>query len=58
VAYGWRLAVYRREFLADLADPRKTFAFFTFVAASDVLGSRLAADAGAPVVSLRRWAAT
>ena len=44
VAYGWRLAGYRREFLADLADPRKTFAFFTFVAASDVLGSRLAAD--------------
>jgi tellurite resistance protein TehA-like permease len=44
VAYGWRLIGYRREFLADLADPRKTFAFFTFVAASDVLGSRLAAD--------------
>ncbi|HYB88787.1 MAG TPA: tellurite resistance/C4-dicarboxylate transporter family protein [Streptosporangiaceae bacterium] len=44
VAYGWRLAGYRREFLADLANPRKTFAFFTFVAASDVLGSRLAAD--------------
>jgi tellurite resistance protein TehA-like permease len=44
VAYGWRLAGYRREFLADLADPRKAFAFFTFVAASDVLGSRLAAD--------------
>jgi tellurite resistance protein TehA-like permease len=44
VAYGWRLAGYRREFMADLADPRKTFAFFTFVAASDVLGSRLAAD--------------
>ncbi len=44
VAYGWRLGGYRREFLADLADPRKTFGFFTFVAASDVLGSRLAAD--------------
>ena len=44
VAYGWRLAGYRREFMADLVDPRKTFAFFTFVAASDVLGSRLAAD--------------
>jgi tellurite resistance protein TehA-like permease len=44
VAYGWRLAGYRREFLADLANPRKAFAFFTFVAASDVLGSRLAAD--------------
>lgn len=44
VAYGWRLAGYRREFLADAANPRKAFAFFTFVAASDVLGSRLAAD--------------
>ena len=44
VAYGWRLIGYRSEFLADLANPRKTFAFFTFVAASDVLGSRLAAD--------------
>src|SRR5215469_14872363 len=44
VAYGWRLIGFRREFAADLADPRKAFAFFTFVAASDVLGSRLAAD--------------
>jgi tellurite resistance protein TehA-like permease len=44
VAYGWRLAGYRREFLADATDPRKAFAFFTFVAGSDVLGSRLAAD--------------
>jgi tellurite resistance protein TehA-like permease len=44
VAYGWRLIGYRREFLADLANARKTFAFFTFVAASGVLGSRLAAD--------------
>jgi tellurite resistance protein TehA-like permease len=42
--YGWRLAVYRREFLADVADPRRSFAFFTFVAASDVLASRLAGD--------------
>jgi tellurite resistance protein TehA-like permease len=44
VAYGWRLAGYRREFLADAAAPRKAFAFFTFVAGSNVLGSRLAAD--------------
>ena len=37
IAYGWRLAGYRREFLADAADPRRAFAFFTFTAASDVL---------------------
>ena len=42
--YGWRLACYRREFLADAADPRRAFAFFTFVAASDVLAARLAGD--------------
>jgi tellurite resistance protein TehA-like permease len=44
VAYVWRLAAWPREFLADAADPRKAFAFFTFVAGSDVLGTRLAAD--------------
>jgi tellurite resistance protein TehA-like permease len=61
VAYGWRLARYRREFVADLEDPRKTFAFFTFVAASDVLGSRLAADGhswatvGLLIVSILAW---
>lgn len=44
VAYGWRLARYRRDFLADAADPRRAFAFFSFVAGSDVLGSRLAGD--------------
>lgn len=43
-AYGWRLAAYRREFLADVADPRTAFAFFTLVAGCDVLGTRLAAD--------------
>ena len=43
-AYGWRFARFRREFLADAADPGRAFAFFTFVAGSDVLGSRLAAD--------------
>jgi tellurite resistance protein TehA-like permease len=61
VAYGWRLAGYRREFLADLADPRKTFAFFTFVAGSNVLGSRLAADGhswatvGLLIVAVLAW---
>jgi len=44
VAYGWRFARYRREFLADATDPVKAFAFFTFVAGSNVLGAGLAAD--------------
>lgn len=43
-AYGWRLARYRREFLADARDPARSFAFFSFVAASDVLAARLAGD--------------
>ena len=34
----------RREFLADAADPRRAFAFFTFTGASDVLAARLAGD--------------
>lgn len=42
--YGWRLVSYRREFLADAADPPKAFAFFTVVAGADVLGARLALD--------------
>ena len=44
IAYGWPVAGYRREFLADAADPRRAFAFFTFTAASDVLAARLAGD--------------
>ena len=43
-AYGWRLACYRKEFLADAADPRRAFGLFTFVAGSGVLGARLAGD--------------
>lgn len=41
---GYRLAVYRGAVLADLADPRRGFALFTFVAATDVLGTRVAMD--------------
>ena len=41
-AYGWRFARYRREFLAEAKDPVKAFAFFTFVAGSNVLGVGLA----------------
>ncbi len=40
--YGWRLASYRAEFLADATDPATAFSLFTFVAASNVLGVRLA----------------
>jgi tellurite resistance protein TehA-like permease len=50
-AYGWRFARYRREFLADASDPVKAFAFFTFVAGSDVLGAGLAADHLAPITA-------
>jgi tellurite resistance protein TehA-like permease len=44
VLYCWRFARYRREFLASAANPRTAFSLFTFNAASDVLGARLAAD--------------
>lgn len=37
-AYTWRLLRFPRAVLDDLMDPRKTFSFFSFVAATDVLG--------------------
>jgi tellurite resistance protein TehA-like permease len=43
-ASGWRLRSYRPDLLADAAEPATAFAFFSFVAGSDVLGVRLAAD--------------
>ena len=45
VLSAWRLAAYRSELTADLADPRRAFGFFTFVAGTDVLGTRLAIEA-------------
>jgi len=48
VVYCWRFARYRREFLASAADSRTAFSLFTFTAASDVLGARLAADGHYP----------
>lgn len=39
-----RLAYHRRELAADLAAPDRAFAFFTIVAACNVLAVRLAAD--------------
>ncbi|MET0758298.1 MAG: tellurite resistance protein permease, partial [Mycobacterium sp.] len=40
-----RVICFRREFSDDLTDPRRGFGMFTFVAATDVLGARLAVDA-------------
>jgi tellurite resistance protein TehA-like permease len=37
----WRAISFPSEFIADFTDPRRGFGFFTFVASSDVLGSRL-----------------
>lgn len=42
---AWRLTRYRAEMAADLADPRRAFGLFTFVAGTNVLGTRLAIDA-------------
>lgn len=36
----WRSVVYTQDLLADLRDPQRAFALFTFVAATDVLGTR------------------
>ncbi len=41
----WRGIAFRGAVAADLADPRRAFGLFTFVAATDVLGTRLAVDA-------------
>ncbi|MGE5674753.1 MAG: tellurite resistance/C4-dicarboxylate transporter family protein [Mycobacterium leprae] len=41
VLYLWRLVAYTPDFMADLRAPQKGFAFFTFVAASNVLAIRL-----------------
>ncbi len=40
-----RIIFFRKEFAGDLADPLRGFGLFTFVAATDVLGTRLAIDA-------------
>lgn len=37
----WRLVAHRRAFLADFADPARAFGFFTFVAATGVIGTRM-----------------
>jgi tellurite resistance protein TehA-like permease len=44
VLYAWRLVSYRADVGRDLRDPARAFGFFTIVAGTDVLGTRLAAD--------------
>lgn len=50
----WRVIAFRSEMASDFHDPRRAFGFFTFVAATDVLGARLviAQWRGAAVVLL------
>ncbi|WP_207933000.1 tellurite resistance/C4-dicarboxylate transporter family protein [Actinomadura sp. GC306] len=40
----WRIIAFRGPLKAEFSDPRRGFGFFTFVAATNVLGTRLAAD--------------
>jgi tellurite resistance protein TehA-like permease len=44
IVSAWRLARFRADAAADLADLRRAFGLFTFVAGTDVLGTRLALD--------------
>ena len=44
VLYAWRLVSYRADVGRDLRDPAQAFGFFTIVAGTEVLGTRLAAD--------------
>lgn len=41
VVHGWRVAAFGDELRRDLAHPVRGFGFFTFVAGTDVLGTRL-----------------
>jgi len=43
VMHIWRIAGYPDALRDDLSDPRRAFGFFTFVAATEVLGTRFAA---------------
>ncbi|MGH3394037.1 MAG: tellurite resistance/C4-dicarboxylate transporter family protein [Streptosporangiaceae bacterium] len=44
VLHAWRLVAFRAMLAADLTDPSRGFGFFTFVAGTDVLGTRLVLD--------------
>ncbi len=47
---GLRLVAFRPDLVRDLGDPARAFGFFTFVAATDVVGARLVGDGHLPVV--------
>lgn len=49
VLFGWRAVRFRDRMLEDLANPAKGFAYFTFVAGSAVLGTRILADGLVPI---------
>lgn len=61
VLNGWRFARYRAEMVADFRSSRRAFGFFTFVAGTNVLGARMAAEgwfditAGLFVLALVIW---
>ncbi|HBX82585.1 MAG TPA: tellurite resistance protein permease, partial [Propionibacteriaceae bacterium] len=40
----WRFFAHRGAMIDDFRDPRRAFGFFTFVAGTDVLGARAAAE--------------
>ncbi len=44
VLHAWRIAAYWQSLRADFTDPRRGFGFFTFVAATDVVGARAALE--------------
>jgi tellurite resistance protein TehA-like permease len=44
IGYTWRAAKFSRDLWVDLGAPDRAYAFFTFVAACNVLGARLATD--------------
>lgn len=52
VAWAGRVTGHRREVAAQLRDPAKVFGFFTFVAGSDVLATRLAAGPWRPAAAI------
>lgn len=58
--YLWRLASFRSAAAADLSHPGRAFGYFTFIAATGVLGTRLALDqhhAAALVLLAAGWLA-
>ncbi|MFA7266320.1 MAG: tellurite resistance/C4-dicarboxylate transporter family protein [Candidatus Nanopelagicales bacterium] len=52
VLFIWRIARFRSDIRADFASPARAFSFFTFVAASGVLGTRLLLGSQTPLAVL------